>query len=131
MGGFFFLPDFVALVLAMVWIVTWRLGVLGAHTCSAWAFGLGFFFFFVSRRVVFCDLLRVDGTGILSPGCLLGGFQGGSRVWDGFLPFFLFSPLSSPLFSILKKGGGEVFAAARGIFFFFGGGIWWPPCRII
>ena len=39
MGGFFFLPDFMALVLAMVWIVTWHLGVLGAHTCSAWAFG--------------------------------------------------------------------------------------------
>ena len=80
----------------------------------------GWGFFGVSRRVVFCDLSRVDGTGILSPGCLLGGFQGGSRVWDGFLPFFLFSPPLFPLFSIFKRG--EVFAAAGGIFFFFWGG---------
>lgn len=59
MGGFFFLPDFVALVLAMVWIVTWRQGVLGAHTCSAWAFGLGFFFFFLSLVVWFFAICRV------------------------------------------------------------------------
>ena len=80
--------------------------------------------FFVPRRMVFGDLLRVDGTGILSPGCLLGGFRGGSCIWDGFLSFFLFfPPLFPPFFPFLKGGGGvrsgwgDLF-----IYFFFWGG---------
>ena len=72
--------------------------------------------------MVFGDLLRIDGMGILSPGCLLGGFRGGGAAsGTGFYLSFFFPPLSSPLFSIFKRGG-EVFAAAGGIYFFFGGG---------